>query len=369
MSVRLRRIAIGASSALVLLVVAAALFAPARPSDLVCRAVGLQDTITGLLVAGVEDVALDPVAPRLILSAYDRHTDEPGGLYGVPLDDLLMPSGRLIAAPRFAPVPGGPPLRPHGFTIAPAAPDGKSARLAVIVRTLRSEGGHSAQLRFFSLSASGLAPAGIAITAPSLCNANDVAAIDAGSGWLVTSDRKACGSLGRFVEDVLGDRNSSVRAVRGRTLNTVASDIPFANGIAIDDNDVYVAATRAKSIYVYDRAALLTGNRAALIRTWPLGVAPDNLAVGSDGSIYIAAHENLLRYALFRAGLRKTSRSLIYRFDPASGLGPQRIGVVGGRGEPLQGVTVALRIGMHLVLGSAYDTGLALCTLPPGDGS
>jgi len=363
---RRRRFAILVAFGGAVLVAAILLFAPAPPGDLVCRRVELQDTVTGLLVEGAEDIALDPISPRLILSAYDRRADEPGGIYGVDLGVLLAPSDHLIGAPRLAPVPGGPPLRPHGFAIAPAEPDGKSARLAIIVRTRRSEGGHSAQLRFFSLSESGLAPAGIAISAPSLCNANDVAALSsgAGSGWLVTADRKACGSFGRGLEDVLGGANGSVRLVRERTLNTVASDIAFANGIALSADRVFVAATRAKAILVFDRAAMLAGRRA-LLKTWPLHAAPDNLARGSDGALYITAHEDLLRYALYRSGLRASARSVIFRFDPATGTGPQRIGISGGKGQ-LQGATVALRAGGALVLGSAFDHGLAICDVPKG---
>lgn len=356
------RIAVVAASGVALVVLAVLLFAPVPPGDLSCRRVDLQDTVTGLLVRGIEDVALDPVAPRLILSAYDRQTDEPGGLYGVAIDVLRAPSDRLIQAPRLAPVPGGPPLRPHGFAIAPAGADGKAARLAAIIRIRQSDGGHTAQLRFFSLSAAGLAPAGVTFDAPSLCNANDVEALDQGAAWLVTTDRKACSPVGRFFEDMLGGRNGSVRLVHERTLNTVASDIAFANGIALSGDKVFVAATRAKAMLVYDRAALLASRRA-LVGRWPLKGAPDNLATGSDGAIYIAAHEDLLRYALYRIGLRSTVRSLIYRFDPQSGAPPQLVGLAGGKGS-LQGATVALRVGDDLVLGSAYDHGLAVCKYP-----
>lgn len=362
MTSRRWRIAALAGSGVALVALAVVLFWPAGPGDLQCRRVELQDTVTGLLVGGIEDVALDPVAPRLILSAYDRRTDEPGGLYGVGIDVLRTPSGRLVQAPRLAPAPGGPPLRPHGFAVAPAGPDGKAARLAAIIRIRQGDGGHAAQLRFFSLSAAGLAPAGVTLDAPSLCNANDVEALDQGAAWLVTSDRKACSPVGRLLEDMLGGRNGSVRLVRERTLNTVASDIAFANGIALAGGTVFVAATRAKAILLYDRDALLA-SRQALTGRWPLKGAPDNLATGSDGAIYIAAHEDLLRYALYRAGLRSSARSYIYRFDPQSGAAPDRIGLAGGKGS-LQGATVALRVGDDLVLGAAYDHGLAVCRYP-----
>lgn len=324
--------------------------------DLACRHVALTDSISGSLVEGVEDMALDEAADRLILSAYDRRTDEPGGLYAVPLDALIGGAGTLIAAQRLAPPPGAPPLRPHGFGLGRT--EGGSAPLAVIARTRKAGGGTDGGLRAYALDRAGLAPAGPDIADPLLCNANDVA-VDPAGGYLVTADRAACGGFGRAVEDVLALPRGRLIALRQGRARVLDEKIGFANGIAADERHVYLAATRAKALLVYDRARLEAGP----VQRLRLGAAPDNLAFGDDGALYIAAHLSLLQFALFRIGLKKESPSAIYRYDPRAepDARPTLLGRAKGRGA-VSGATVALAARGHLVLGAAFEPGISVCS-------
>jgi len=340
----------------VLAVLAIYALLPDGSGDLTCRRVTLTDSISGGLIQGAEDLALDPSAPRLILSAYDRRTDAPGGLYAVPLDALLDPTSKLLRAERLAPAPGTPPIRPHGLGFGP--PQGDSVPLVVIERKRRMGHARDAVLQSYALGHAGLAPAGGPLSDPLLCNANDVVGLPDG-GALVTGDREACDVLGRRIEDLFDLYRGRILSVGRDGVRVLVSGIGFANGIALDAEHVYVAATRDQALLVYDRATL---GQAPPLRV-PLDAAPDNLAWGDDGALYIAAHLSLPRFALFRLGLRGASMSAVYRYDPREGdkALPVLLGRAGG-GEAVSGATVAVMARGTLVLGAGFDAGLSVCT-------
>ena len=323
--------------------------------DLSCHRIALTDMMSGHAIQGAEDMALDPTGPRLLISAYDRRKNEGGGLYAVPLAALLDPAAQSVAAERLLPRPGQPPLRPHGFGVGPVR--SATALLVAIERQNRREGRAKVRLQPYRLSRTVLAPAGPPWADPLLCNANDLV-VKADEELLVTTDRAACDAAGRMVEDVLGLARGKILSVSRYGIHILASGLHFANGIAADDRHVFVATTRDPALLVYDRPGesepLGTARRIAL------DAAPDNLAWGDDGLLYVAAHVSLLRYALFRLGLSRESASAIYRYDPILGRPPTRLGLAGGPGA-VSGATVALAVRDHLVLGAAYDGGLSIC--------
>lgn len=343
-----------------LLLVGGVLFLPARPGDLECRPLTLIDNVSGTVIQGAEDLAYDPIGKRLVLSAYDRRTEEPGGLYAIPLGRLEDASRTLIEAIRLLPTTGGPHLRPHGLALGAADKD--RAPLALIERERRVAGGYNASVRLYSLSERGLAPAGVPLVSPALCSANDLA-FTAEGRLLITTDRGACGGWSRVVEDVTGLAAGRVLLDQAGTLLPVARDIAFANGIAISGEDVYVAATRDSSILQFRRPDGAVDAPLVLGARYDISGAPDNLTWGDDGALYVAAHASLLRYAAFRAGLRHDSASELYRLAAEPGAAPVRLGRI-NRANGLAGATVVQEIGAILVVGSAYDQGLAVCRAP-----
>jgi hypothetical protein len=344
---------IGVGMAAVALGAAYALMSPSQ-GDLVCRHVAVTDSLSGSPIQGAEDVALDPAGARLILSAYDRRDDAPGGIYAVALDALLAPDTRLLAAERLAPLPRSPPLRPHGFDLGPL--QGGSAPLVAILRRRPAGGPMTAVLQAYALEWDGLVPAGAPLSDPLLCNANDVV-VD-GDGLLVTTDRGACDRFGRQIEDTLGLARGRLLRVTREGVQVLASGIGFANGIAEDSRSVYVAATRGHALLIFDRARL--GQDPP--RRLPLAAAPDNLAWGEDGALYVAAHSSLLRFALYRVGLARDAASAIYRYDPAAGAAARPVleGRAGGGGA-VSGATVALMARGRILLGAGFDAGLSVC--------
>src|SRR5262245_9152829 len=101
------------------------------------RAVPLIRSDDGALVSGVEDISV--ADDTLYLSAYDRRGDAAGGLFCVPLADVLnsrLPDVLVQPLPIRAPAPV--PGRPHGMD---AALLGEGLQIAVISRS----GGNEAE--------------------------------------------------------------------------------------------------------------------------------------------------------------------------------------------------------------------------------
>jgi arylesterase/paraoxonase len=346
---RRARIALFLALALALSALGWLLF-PAPRGDAACRAVALRNAGTGAAIQGTEDLALDAGAGRLIVSAYDRRANAPGGLYAVALSELAAADGAPVAA-RPLRVRARAALKPHGIALAP---DG--ARLYAINRL--NGAGRAAEL--LALRLEGL-DAVLEWQAPLPCGANDVLALGDGT-VLATVDRAACQGPRRLVDDALNRATGSVIALaQGRAARTRARGLAFANGIAEAQGRVYVAATRARALYVYDKTQMLAdGAEAAPLMRIALAGAPDNLSRGADGSLYIAAHRNVLRFALYRAGLSRRAPGEIWALDPSATTDAGRLVLLA---RNLDGPTSAVAAAGLVIAGAGYGAGLAVCTL------
>lgn len=119
---------------------------------------------------------------------------------------------------------------------------------------------------------------------------NNAAVEDDGTIWFTESTR--CNPLDDFVGDVL-EHNGSGRLLRrdpDGDVHEVLSGLSFANGVALvrDDeagiDEVWVAETAAYAIHRVQRSGPDAG--AARHVTDSLPGFPDNLAVGSDGTVW-----------------------------------------------------------------------------------
>ncbi|NBB71097.1 MAG: hypothetical protein GVY33_12380 [Alphaproteobacteria bacterium] len=299
----------------------------------------------GRAVVGVEDMALDGARARLILAAYDRRAvararrgGEPapeGGLYALPLRRL---AAGTVGVRRLAvqDLPAGG-LRPHGIALA-------GDRLALVNRTV--EGGRIVPVvDLLELTAGG--PAHRArLAEPRLCRPNDLAW--AGDGrLLVTNDRGACDGPALWWERLANRPASFVMALEDDGGTVAATGFRFANGIAAMPAGVVVAATRGRRLHHLEH------------REVALAFAPDNLTVADD-VVWAAGPVSLWRYAAFRAGwLASPGVSAVARWRPGEPVSAFTVPAT-----VVRGVTVALAVGDHLVLGAAYDDHLALCRRP-----
>ncbi len=334
---------------LVLLAIAAFagyLLWPAMPGDPQCRKQGLRDA-NGAVVMGVEDLAVDRARERLIVSAYDRRKNTPGGLYLLPLAALQDDAGALAGTMLGD---KSEELRPHGIALAPLA-DG-TANLHLINR-IKSVDGRTAELLTYRLKGEDT----ILLRRLDVpCGANDVIETKEGQ-ILMTIDRKYCGGFKRVLGDAQGRREGRVVAVEpDGTLRPLIENIAFANGIAADDTTLYVAATREDALLLFDRKTLGTHAPPRIVK---LPGAPDNLAWGEDGRLLIAVHRSLLRFAAFRLGLRTDSPGLILAYDTQRNAdGAQTLYNLG---TAIDGPTGAAESNGVLVVGGAFGEDLAIC--------
>lgn len=316
------------------------------------RAVALIRSDDGSPVVGVEDMSR--AGTTLFLSAYDRRSGAPGGLYSVPVTDVLNARlSRVLVKPLVIAAPNATPLRPHG--IGAAALDDDS-QLAVISRPDPRASHEPPEIllfrgddRFRVLRR---------LTDRRLCNANEIIFLTPGA-CLITNDRALCGPAGRIFANLFQPGSGSVLRLDPTGLSTVAEGIRFANGIEADSGNVYVAATRGRALHIFDRGEI---ERAAAPvrprRSLPLPGGPDNLVWGDDGKLYIALHPNLLHFALFRLARSVGAPTRIVRYDPsADRLEPV---VDWAPRSVLPGATAALAYKGWLIVAGAFAEGLAV---------
>jgi hypothetical protein len=329
---------------------------PARRGDEACRPITLRAAGTGAIIQGTEDLALDPAHGRLIVSAYDRRSDKPSGLYVAALSALDADTAPVTASPLMLKPERA--LRPHGIALAERGDGG--AWLYVINR-LKGRAGRTAELLAFRLD--GLSAA-LAYSLPLPCGANDLLPLAEGH-VLVTVDRSVCSGPRRWLADALNLIHGRVIEVGADGAERVlAAGIDFANGIEESDGLIYVAATRARALLVYDRKALLEGPAPATpLGTIKLSGAPDNLSRGSDGRLYVAAHRSLLRFAAYLGGWRGDSPGDVYVYDPAARMNGLRH--LFRLARILDGPTSAVESGGLVIVGGGFSAGLAVCKESP----
>jgi hypothetical protein len=321
-----------------------------------CRRIALVDTAAGAAVVGAEDLALDIARGQLIVSAYDRRAVEraagqrafslpEGGLYRVAWTDLLDEDGTAQAHPLIqrGRVAGG--LRPHGFVF-----DSRASEIAFVNRGYQKiDGRWRMTARIERVGIDGTLAAERPLDAP--CAANDVVAgVD---GLAVSFDHADCGWRAAL-EDALKLKQSGLAHIEGAPLFTSAA---FANGAAtLPSGDIALAATRENALLVLERNA--HGYDEARRIALPGG--PDNVTANLDGSVVAAVHPAFLRLALHRRLGIGSAPSRVVKADPATGAVTTLFDDPGG--GLFSAATAAVEHEGALVLGSATDAGLLVCT-------
>ncbi len=319
------------------------------------RPVPLIRSDDGAPVLGVEDIS---VAGRtLYLSAYDRRGNTPGGLFSIPIADVLNPRlSSILVQPLTVAVPAPPLEHPHGMdahvddegleqiaVIGRPGPDELPRQGPEIVVLWREPGAFTAVRR---------------LRDPRLCNANEIISL-APDRFLITNDRIGQTAGGRMLGNVFRPKSGTLLRLDGQGLTIVAAGIAFANGVAADQRHIYVAATRGRALHIFDRVAIETATAPVQpLRTLPLAGAPDNMIWGEDGFLYIAAHPSLLRFALFRFLRGVGARSRVLRYDPAT----DEIATVADlpASAAFSGATAAVKVSGHLIVAAGWADGLAV---------
>jgi arylesterase/paraoxonase len=358
-----------------LLVLVAPLAARAAAS---CDAVPVLAADTREVLRGVEDIVIDRDVGIAYLSAYDRWAVEAevggpqartaqGGLYALPLGQTDRP---LVAKPLTRDFASANDFHPHGIDLFIAA-NGARTLFAVNHHFLHEGDGWRTEhtVEVFDVGDAGLTHR-LSVTHPFITSPNDLVAVGA-DAFFVTNDHGGGTALARMVEDVTGRGLGNVVQVdpgrpAAERVRLVAGGIAFANGIALspDRRTLYVAAARDKALLAFNLAS-----PTQKPRTIPLPLGPDNLSWAPDGTLYVAGHPDLVRFALYaktanaRFGVRK-SPSQVIRLDPAAADAASTIeSVWRDDGATLSAATVAAVAGNVMLIGTVYADRIGVCRL------
>jgi sugar lactone lactonase YvrE len=359
-----------------------------------CRHVAIVDA-NGKAVHGIEDIVVDAGAKVAYLAADDRWAVEAraaqgdpvlpqGGIYLLRLDDASLRSERMAVADLTRQFKTESVFHPHGIDLVFDA-QGRGTLYVVNrryqrrnpERGFRERGGRwevVPTVEIFDVGEAGALDHRRTVRSRAFCRANDVAGLDRGR-FLVTNEGTACGRWERRLEQALDPKRGNVMLVEledatgAAATRALAEGIGFANGLALDGQHLYVAATRDQALLVYRRDGLNgTAALGAPERIIAVDGGPDNLSWASEHVLLVAVHPSLLRLAVYR--YRWTFGRMSW-FDTAPTRmlavdvrdGAQRVVWDSEAGEPLSAATVAVRHGDLLIAGSITDAGLLVCQL------
>jgi arylesterase/paraoxonase len=280
-------------------------------------------------VPGPEDIVIDRAAAVAFSASQQRMSSATGKLLGfaeIPggaifaLDLASEPLAKRILTDQAS---LGFPFHPRGCSLF-SGPDGKR-RLIVISNRAATE--HVVEV--FDLVGTGYDSIALqhvrTVADPRhLISPNDLVALDS-DRFYVTNDHGARQAFWQTLETGIGLPWSTVVFWDGSRFHTVAKEIEYANGIALDRarKRLYVAATRSKRLYLYpwnptDPAKELT-NRDHI----ELPGCPDNLEWDEDGNLWTGANPSFLRGSIYVLGITPTAPSLILRLSFDDGTEPR----------------------------------------------
>lgn len=310
---------------------------------------------------GAEDMALDRASGQLFISSDDRRAKPArrGAIYMLPFATLESVSARVDAT-------GGVPTKfhPHGVSLW-TGPDG-ARRLFVINHPDGWEGATST-VEVFDVTPEGGLRHVRTVSDPAFTRLNDVVAVGPDSFYVTRETRAVRHSAGELWGQLSdSDRSGGVLRYAAGAVSEAASGFSFANSLALspDSGRLYASDTIARTVRVYGRDA--ASGALTQIDAAQLGTGVDNLDVEPDGRVWIAAHPKLMTFAFGHArdaAVPAPSQVVILEPDP-SGRGGKADQVLLTDDGDYSGASVAIRDGARLVIGSVFENGVRVCTLP-----
>lgn len=315
-------------------------------------------------IHGIEDMAYNAQSGLIYLSAYNRKSSAPGGIYSLSPDNPMQTIEKLSL-----PQTDKAEYWPHGINLWHSK---GWAQLDVIERDLSESGKLAAQISHYIWPNEDPHEIGLKdrIKAPQLCSANNLSSgliipDTQAPSYYITQDHQSCDLNQQRWENIFKPRSSSLLHIKqGQPVEIIKEKLAFANGILMHPNgDVYIAETRSKRLGVYEIGARTKIN---ILSSIELPGGPDNLTLSENGTIIAALHPHLIRFAAFRAGWGPRVKSRFAAISKDKTARTYDVSTYDVSKDVISGATVALRAKDNIYLGAAFDKGLARCTMPEG---
>ncbi|MCK5511201.1 MAG: hypothetical protein KAI96_00230 [Thermodesulfovibrionia bacterium] len=325
-------------------------------------------------VVGPEDFEVDltsPGAPQLLVSSYDRRKKGHGGIYSIPFIDDSPGEAVLLVN-----TVNGCPLRPHGISLVKSDRD-DITRLYVINHHKKVDEGGACLLprspkgnrllhavEVFRIEADGHEKLKHeeSLTDELLTSPNDLVALGNGQIYL-TNEIISRSIFVKMLEFFKLKRISNVVHYTGTMWRKVLKGPRYANGIAVRDDRLFVAATLDKTIYVYRRDPE-NGDIKEIVERIKVGSGVDNLlwgfkehGVSDHHSLFVAAHPSRSKFMGHARDPNKRSPSEVYRIITARSP-VDVVRIYSNDGSVISAASVAIVFRGDLYIGQVFNNGI-----------
>lgn len=302
-------------------------------------------------IIGGEDHHWRPGDRELFSSSADRRdpTGDAGAIFLVRPFDRDAPPVNVTPELSF-------PFHPHGISLW-VGPSGEERLFVVNHRTPKEH-----TIEVFDVGEEGSLTLVRSIEDAALIAPNDLVAYGP-EQFYVTNDHGSGARWAKTLESYLQLGLGNVLHFDGRAFSEVYKGSKYANGInmSLDGTKVYLSETVGRRIKTFERSPDTASLR--LIETLDLGTGPDNIDIAPDGSLWVAAHPNLLAFGPHGRDGNKRAPAEVLRLvhGPGGGLVSEQIYMTDG--DPISApATATMRDGL-MVIGPVFDPFLLVCRM------
>ncbi len=300
------------------------------------------EIIKKINLPGAEDIVISRKDSFAIISstngrALPSTNKEYGGLYYLDLkNDNYKPISLTADFKK--------PFAPHGISMI------KIDSIYKILAISHTENSHSIEV--FELNGKKLKHRKT-LKHPTMISPNDIKIIDE-HRFYFTNDHKYTKGMMRFLEDYGGLSISNVMYYDGENYTEVADGISYANGINIDEKRklLFVASPRKFLVKVFK---IKDDNSLEFIENIDCKTGVDNIEFDVDGNLWIGSHPNLIHFAEYAKGNKKTSPSEIIKINYIDKKDYTIEQVYMEDGTEMSASTVAVTFGNLILTGNVMD--------------
>ena len=308
--------------------------------------------------AGAEDLRIDASNGLAYLSYFEQAGRGPRGLGTgtVMLIDLNAAEPRVRAALATQP----PHFAPTGLSLYTPASGPK--RLFVVNRA--QLGTHSIEI--FEQSATGAFSPVETIHDRLLWSPTAIVAVGPKQFYVVNDSgfkEKDEADAKKYVVGKLRGSRGTVVYFDGENAQIVAEGMGMPNGVAVslDGSTVYVTESSENQIQLFDRDPATGALKRA--RHISLDTSPHNITVDADGNLWLNAHpRGGITFSLPPDAGGSRLATQVLKVDPRAESGKEVTEIYLNDGTEISGGSVAAPHGNQLVIGSASDHKLLMCT-------